>query len=91
MRTTLLVQVFAAALLVSACDCGTKPPVNGDGGAGGAAGGSSGTGGGDAGGMSGTGGGESDAGLPVDPNDPRNDQRDTDCDGLTDAEEFGNV
>ncbi|MDP3502055.1 MAG: adventurous gliding motility lipoprotein CglD [Myxococcales bacterium] len=91
MRTTLLVQVFAAALFVSACDCGTKPPVNEDGGAGGEAGGSSGTGGGDAGGSSGTGGGESDAGRRVDPNDPLNDQRDTDCDGLTDAEEFGNV
>jgi hypothetical protein len=77
-------------LLVSACDCGSRPPVAADGGAGGAVGGGNeGVGGGDAGGMSG--GGEGDAGLPVDPNDPRNDLRDTDCDGLTDAEEFGNV
>ena len=33
-----------------------------------------------------------DMGRPApDPNRPDNDQRDTDCDGLTDAEEFGNV
>ncbi len=32
-----------------------------------------------------------DAGPPVDPNDLNNPFKDTDCDGLTDAEEFGNV
>ncbi len=91
MRSTLLIKVLATALLVSACDCGTKPPVVGDGGAGGEAGGNSGVGGGDGGGGAGAGGGAADAGPVVDPNDPRNDQRDSDCDGLTDAEEFGNV
>ncbi|MBL8938040.1 MAG: VWA domain-containing protein [Archangium sp.] len=91
MRSSFLIKVLAAALLVSACNCDTKPPVVGDGGAGGEAGGSSGTGGGDGGGGAGLGGGAADAGPMVDPNDPRNDQRDSDCDGLTDAEEFGNV
>lgn len=91
MRSSFFIKVLATALLVSACDCGTKPPVVGDGGAGGEAGGSSGTGGGDGGGGAGTAGGSADAGPMVDPNDPLNDQRDSDCDGLTDAEEFGNV
>jgi len=32
-----------------------------------------------------------DAGPFIDPNDPRNPSKDTDCDGLNDAEEFGNT
>ena len=91
MRTHFLLQVLAAALFVSACNCDNRPPVV-DGGAGGTAGAGM-TGGGEAGGSA-TGGGDTgggDAGIVVDPNDPRNDQRDSDCDGLSDAEEFGNT
>ncbi|MBL8924057.1 MAG: VWA domain-containing protein [Myxococcaceae bacterium] len=93
MRTSSLLQVLAAVLLVSACDCGTKPPANGDGGAGGASGGGDTTMGGGAagGGFTTAGGGTDDAGVIVDPNDPDNDRKDTDCDGLSDAEEFGNL
>ncbi len=32
-----------------------------------------------------------DAGPSIDPNDPLNATRDSDCDGLNDAEEFGNT
>lgn len=32
-----------------------------------------------------------DAGPSIDPNDPNNPNKDTDCDGLNDAEEFGNT
>jgi hypothetical protein len=89
MRSNLFVQTIAVMLVVSACRCGTAPPMVDDGGAGGEAGGSSGTGGGSAAGTSG--GGEADAGNLVDPNDPNNDRKDSDCDGLSDAEEFGNI
>ena len=90
MRTHFFVQVLAAAVLVSACNCDNRPPVM-DGGAGGMAGGNAGAGGGDGAGGATGGGSGGDGGALIDPNDPRNDQRDSDCDGLSDAEEFGNT
>lgn len=86
---------FAAALCLSifACEC-SKPTGNSDGGGGGVGGGiGGGEGGGAGGGMGGGsgGGGGDDAGVIVDPNDPANTLKDSDCDGLTDAEEFGNI
>ena len=80
-----------AALVFAGCECG-NPPVNPDNDAG-AGGGSAATGGGAGGGSSGTGGGSSsvdDAGV-INPLDPNNAFRDTDCDGLSDQDELGNV
>lgn len=89
MRSLLLIHAFAWLVLVSACNCGSPVAVIGDGGA---DGGDSSVGGGEAGGQGGgAGGGLGDSGIPVDPNNPLNDQLDSDCDGLTDAEEFGSV
>jgi hypothetical protein len=52
-------------------------------------GGSASVGGGTAAG--GSSGGSVDSGIPVNPNDPGNQLKDSDCDGLNDAEEFGNI
>lgn len=93
---TIRVSFVAAAMvaIISGCDC-VGPNVNTDGGAGGgntAAGGGTGTGGGTGAGQAGgPGGAGADGGTSTDPNDLSNDKKDTDCDGLTDAEEFGNV
>ncbi|MCC6335910.1 MAG: VWA domain-containing protein [Myxococcales bacterium] len=92
-RTTLLRGVWVAVLsvMLAGCNCST-PPSNPDGGGGGTGGGvtGGGTGGGGGGGAGGggTGGGGT---IIVDPNDPQNPLKDSDCDGLNDAEEFGNI
>ena len=78
--------------------CGSSPSqhpdggVTGDGGQTGTDGGQTGT----DGGSGGTDGGLADGGTstgrpPANPNAPGNDTRDTDCDGLSDAEEFSTV
>jgi hypothetical protein len=88
-------RVFALCTLafVAGCNCDTPISPSVDGGTGG--GGTSGTGGGggsETGGGTGTGGGsEVDAGPSVDPFDPNNAFKDSDCDGLSDQDEFGNV
>jgi hypothetical protein len=87
MRSLILVPSVVLVVTLAGCRCGT-PPTDPDGGRGG---GRSGAGGGEAGGDFGGGFFDADGGPAVDPNDRRNDQKDTDCDGLTDAEEFGNV
>lgn len=101
-RRLALLAALAAALL-SGCGCSNVNPAGDDSGVGGGQGGGTGgglTGGGTGGAGGGVGGGQgggaadagpADAGLVVDPNDPGNAVKDTDCDGLTDAEEFGNV
>jgi hypothetical protein len=88
------VWVVLLSGVLASCDCGT-PPSNNDGGGGGTGGGvvGGGTGGGggamdDGGAGGGTGGG---TGIIVDPNDPSNPLKDSDCDGLSDAEEFGDI
>src|SRR5688500_3578081 len=86
---SLFVATVICALAFSGCNCGSDPDVNADGGnAGGAGGGTA--GGGEGGGEGGgSGGGDPDSGvLPPDPTDPNNSLKDSDCDGLTDQEEF---
>ncbi len=89
----LLLAASLLALALSGCDC-NKPNPNADGGNGG---GNVGGGGGNVGGGGGGGGGGSGGGLDggggggADPNDLNNPNKDTDCDGLSDAEEFGVV
>ena len=68
-------------------DAGTFDGGGGRGGAGGGAGGDDGGGGGQ-GGQGGVGGSGGDAGVTVDVYNPSNPTLDSDCDGLTDAEEF---
>ena len=87
--------LLACALLfaVAGCDCGNPPnPVTG-GGAGGSGGGE--VGGGSGGGVNfggGTGGSVGGGGgMVVDPTDPNNANKDTDCDGLSDQDEFSNI
>ncbi len=71
-----------AALGFSGCNCSRSPPGTSGGGDGSDAGG----------GTGGNGGGEpGDGGKIADPNDLNNPFKDTDCDGLNDAEEFGNT
>jgi Bacterial TSP3 repeat len=95
MRTPFLsLRLWAAFVfisLVGGCECGTVV-VNPDGSVGGANGATGGgqVGGGIGGGTGGSGMG-SDAGVGVDPNGANNSRKDSDCDGLTDAEEFGNT
>lgn len=87
--------LFAAltALLFASCDCGTPPvtpDVDGGSGGGSETGGGTGTGGG----SSNTGGGVgSDGGVViiVNPLDPNNATKDSDCDGLSDQDEFGSI
>lgn len=100
MRKARLSLIAAVLAVITGCDCNTPNTGNTGGGSGGGntsvGGGNGGTGGtgglgGNANGQGGNGGSGGDAGLPVDPNDLNNDKKDTDCDGLSDAEEFGNV
>ncbi len=90
MKRLLLVTIVACSL--AACQCGTSPTNPGGGGDGGAntGGGSANTGGGSgSGGSAGTGGGDmSSAPNPLDPN---NAFKDSDCDGLSDEDEFSIV
>src|SRR4051812_47638368 len=82
--------VCAAALAMSGCNCGSSVGTNTDGGAGGGSATGGGQGGGNGGGTAaGLGGNGGDGGSPIDPNDLDNPNKDSDCDGLTDAEEFG--
>ncbi|WP_373045122.1 adventurous gliding motility lipoprotein CglD [Vulgatibacter sp.] len=88
------VSVLALALLLAAVGCGGT----GSGGAGSGAGGTGAVGGpGGAGGSGGTGGSGGAGGSggtqrpPPNPSDPASETSDWDCDGLTDAEEFGTV
>lgn len=83
-----------ALMFVAGCSC--DPPINpnADGGGGsGGSGGGTGIGGGSGGGtgVGGAGGGSDDGGTGVDPTDPNNATKDTDCDGLSDQEEFSNI
>jgi hypothetical protein len=92
-RVSLLAAIAAAGL--SACDC-NPVNVNPDGGPGGGVGPGGGTNGHTGGGSGSLGGGQgggggSGGGVYVDPNDPNNALKDTDCDGLSDAEEFSTV
>ncbi len=99
-------RVALAAVILSfstiACQCGAPAggkdagvDAGGGGGSdagGGAGGGSGGTGGGDDAGVGGMGGGSSaDGGRRADPANPDNPYIDTDCDGLSDAEEFSTL
>ncbi len=98
----LLAAVACVAFI--GCQCGSPPGksdggpgdsgMGGQGGAGasGGQGGSAGAGG--AGGVGGAGGtgassGGAGGGVIIDPNDPNNANKDSDCDGLSDAEELG--
>lgn len=81
---------MAASLLVavvSGCACPTSVTIPG------VDAGTEDAGGGGGGGTDGGDGGTTDAGTPiiVNPDDPQNPVKDSDCDGLTDAEEFGTV
>lgn len=87
------VWVAVLSVVLAGCNCGT-PPTTTDGGGGGTGGGMTGggTGGGGAMDDGGQGGGAGGGTMiVVDPNDPANALKDSDCDGLNDAEEFGNV
>lgn len=89
----LLFASLAAALVFAGCDCGTPPvtpDVDGGTGGGAATGGSGGAGGGTATGGSG-GGSTGTGGGMANPLDPNNANKDTDCDGLSDEDEFGGI
>ncbi len=91
LRSRLLLACGLLFLAGCTCDPPVNPNFDGGGGTGGSGAGT-GTGGGSGGGSStGGGAGAGDAGMIVDPTDPNNATRDTDCDGLSDEEEFGNV
>jgi hypothetical protein len=91
-RAWALVAVLGVAL-ASGCNCGTPPAVDGDGGTDGGPVIVPGDGGGNGDGGGGGGDGGEDGGTPlvVNPDDPQNAFKDTDCDGLSDAEEFATV
>lgn len=83
-----------AALFITGCNCVGEVVISGDGGEDAGSINLPPTGDGGGGGGGNDGGGETgtaDAGPPVNPGDPKNANKDTDCDGLTDAEEFANV
>ncbi|MBX5482859.1 MAG: VWA domain-containing protein [Myxococcaceae bacterium] len=90
---TLALTVVACVAFASGCSCGTPSP-NSDGGTDSGCAGAScsqGDGGGDLDGGDDAG---VDAGpviIPTDPGDPNNPNKDSDCDGLSDAEEYANV
>jgi len=90
MRSTALLACLTA-LALAGCNCGVKPPSPTDGGNGSDGGGGTGGSGGAGGNTGGGFGGSGDAGPIVDPNDLNNPFKDSDCDGLNDAEEFGNT
>ncbi|MBK7858687.1 MAG: VWA domain-containing protein [Archangiaceae bacterium] len=87
-------SLAALAVVVAGCDC-NGINVNRDGGGGNGTGGNGSVGGGTGGSGNGQGGSGGFAGagggVMVDPNDLDNDKKDSDCDGLSDAEEFGNI
>ena len=85
-----LLAACVAALTVSGCDC-SNPPVIADGGVGGGTGTGGGFGGGFGGGIAFDAGSFDVDGGGVDPLDPNNATKDTDCDGLSDEDEFGVV
>ena len=90
-----IVAIVAALAVLAGCG-GEPTSPGGEAGAGGLpAGGSGGGEGGSGGGSGGSGGAGGTGGMPQrpepKPTDPDNWWRDTDCDGLTDAEEFGTV
>jgi hypothetical protein len=90
-----------ACMLLAGCLCGPAQFTGSGGGSGGGGapvdsgtGGGTGVGGGGGGGAmddGGQGGGDGGTPIVVNPNDPTNDQKDSDCDGLSDAEEFSVV
>ncbi len=99
-RTWLATMLASVALAIFGAGCGGGSPSGSTGG--GKAGNEAGTGGGEAGsggrdGTGGTGGSGGSGGsidhprIPPDPSDPQGWFRDYDCDGLSDAEEFGTV
>jgi hypothetical protein len=81
----------ALGAILAGCDCGNAP-VNpdADGGSGGGGGDVTGGGGGSQTG-GGSGGATGDGGAVVDPLDPTNATKDSDCDGLSDQDEFSIV
>lgn len=87
-----LTALLCGALALASCTCGQGEPVL-DGGAGGAVGGGAGgSGGSGAGAEGGFGAGVlPDGGIAPDPSDEHNTRKDSDCDGLSDAEEFGSI
>jgi len=89
------ITMLAAAVALALVACGDSSSPGGGGGAqqtGGAGGGEAGTGGGGTGGDAGMGGTGGDTPrIPPDPGDPEGWNRDYDCDGLSDADEFGTV
>ncbi len=81
--------LFAASL--PACNCGGNPPGTVDSGVT-PKNDSGNPGGDDGGGGGGNDGGAGDGGVvPTDPYDPNNTMKDSDCDGLTDQEEFASI
>jgi len=90
-----IVAIVAALAVMAGCGEDPSSPEGGAGAGGIPAGGSGGGEGGSGGGTGGTGGAGGTGGMPQrpepKPTDPENWTRDTDCDGLTDAEEFGTV
>ena len=92
-RSRLLLAYVLISVAVAGCNCDpvVNPTGDGGGGSGGSGGGTDvgGGQGGGAGGGSSAGGG--DGGVIVDPLDPNNATKDSDCDGLSDQEEFGNI
>ena len=92
-RSRLLLACGLIIVAVAGCKCdpAINPNADGGGGLGGNGGGTvvGGGPGGGAGGGSAVGGG--DGGVIVDPTDPNNAAKDSDCDGLSDQEEFSNI
>lgn len=83
--------LWACALLfIAGCECTPVKPSVGDGGKGGGSEVGGGTGGNGLGGGGGAGGGDDDGGT-INPTDPTNATKDSDCDGLSDQDEFSNI
>lgn len=90
-RKFLVASAIVLAATLSGCNCGsptTNPDAGGGAGGGTAGGDGGGTGGGVGGGTGGGAGGGGGGSIVVDPNDPNNATKDSDCDGLSDQEEF---
>ncbi|MDP2271133.1 MAG: adventurous gliding motility lipoprotein CglD [Archangium sp.] len=80
-----------AVLFIAGCECTPVNPNVGDSGTGGNGGGSE-VGGGTGGSGNGIGGGSGqDDGGTINPTDPNNATKDSDCDGLSDQDEFSNI
>jgi hypothetical protein len=85
-------MLACSVVVIAGCDCNPvnpNPTGGGAGGGGGEMGG--GTGGATFGGGTGGGGAEGDGGMVIDPTDPNNATKDSDCDGLSDQDEFSNI